>query len=146
MYYSPLPPFSITSPSSSPSPSPPPITTPKNYHPPPQSWSRSSPSLPPSLISPSSISSWSLTIQCPNINPFRTKTQNIYSQEEMNLYCCFIKLATEISLFSLQIGKLDVLGRQNEIWTFGNPFQSKSCQFAPRIVIFNLCICCQFED
>ena len=22
----------------------------------------------------------------------------------------------------------------------------KSCQFAPEIVIFNLCICCQFED
>ena len=22
----------------------------------------------------------------------------------------------------------------------------KSCQFAPRIVIFILCICCQFED
>ena len=22
----------------------------------------------------------------------------------------------------------------------------KSCQFAPRIVIFNLCICCHFED
>ena len=22
----------------------------------------------------------------------------------------------------------------------------KSCQIAPRIVIFNLCICCQFED
>ena len=22
----------------------------------------------------------------------------------------------------------------------------KSCQFAPRIVIFNLCICCQIED
>ena len=22
----------------------------------------------------------------------------------------------------------------------------KSCQFTPRIVIFNLCICCQFED
>ena len=22
----------------------------------------------------------------------------------------------------------------------------KSCQFAPKIVIFNLCICCQFED
>ena len=22
----------------------------------------------------------------------------------------------------------------------------KNCQFAPRIVIFNLCICCQFED
>ena len=22
----------------------------------------------------------------------------------------------------------------------------KSCQFAPKIVIFNLCICCQFDD
>ena len=22
----------------------------------------------------------------------------------------------------------------------------KSCQFTPKIVIFNLCICCQFED
>ena len=22
----------------------------------------------------------------------------------------------------------------------------KSCQFAPKVVIFNLCICCQFED
>ena len=30
--------------------------------------------------------------------------QNIYSQEEMNLYC-IIKVATEISLFSLQIIK-----------------------------------------
>ena len=29
---------------------------------------------------------------------------NIYSQEEINLYC-IIKLATEISLFSLQISK-----------------------------------------
>ena len=35
-------------------------------------------------------------------NPFRP--QNIYSQEEINLYC-IIKLATEISLFSLQISK-----------------------------------------
>ena len=25
-------------------------------------------------------------------------------------------------------------------------FNLKSCQFAPRIVIFNFCICCQFED
>ena len=37
------------------------------------------------------------------------RTQNIYSQEEMNLYCV-IKLATEISLFSLQISKT---------WCFG---------------------------
>ena len=32
------------------------------------------------------------------------RPQNIYSQEGMNLYC-IIKLATEISLFSLQISK-----------------------------------------
>ena len=32
------------------------------------------------------------------------RPQNIYSQEEINLYC-IIKLATEISLFSLQISK-----------------------------------------
>ena len=25
-------------------------------------------------------------------------------------------------------------------------FNLKICQSAPRIVIFNLCICCQFED
>ena len=37
------------------------------------------------------------------------RPQNIYSQEEMNLYC-IIKLATEISLFSLQISKT---------WCFG---------------------------
>ena len=34
-----------------------------------------------------------------SINPFRTKTPNIYSQEEINL-CCITKLATYISLFS----------------------------------------------
>ena len=32
------------------------------------------------------------------------RPQNIYYQEEMNIYC-IIKLATEISLFSLQISK-----------------------------------------
>ena len=32
------------------------------------------------------------------------RPKNIYSQEEMNLYC-IIKLATEISLFTLQISK-----------------------------------------
>ena len=32
------------------------------------------------------------------------RPQNIYSQEEINLYC-IIKLATDISLFSLQISK-----------------------------------------
>ena len=40
-----------------------------------------------------------------NFNPFRERRPpNIYFQEEINLYC-IIKLATEISLFSLQISK-----------------------------------------
>ena len=61
-----------------------------------------------------------------------------------NLYS-IIKLATQISYIHYESVKLDVLCRQNKIWTFDHPFRS-SCQFAPRIVIFNLCICCQFED
>ena len=75
------------------------------------------------------------------------RPQNIYSQEEMNLYC-IIKLETEFLYFRYKSVKLDVLGRQHKIWTFDNPFQSKKkrSQFAPRRVIFNLCICCQFED
>ena len=60
------------------------------------------------------------------INPFRTKTPNIYSQEEINLYC-IIKLASYIKFlyFHYKSVKLDVLCRQNKIWKFGNPFQSK---------------------
>ena len=55
------------------------------------------------------------------------RPQNIYSQEEINLYG-IIKLATSISLFSLQISqKLDVLCRQNKIWTF--------CQFEDSQII-----------
>ena len=38
------------------------------------------------------------------LNLSEWRPQNIYSQEEVNLYC-IIKLATEISLFSLQISK-----------------------------------------
>ena len=69
------------------------------------------------------------------------RPQNIYSQEEINLYC-IIKLATEISLFLLQISKT---------WRFMYIWQSflisKVANLHPcRIVIFNLCICCQFED
>ena len=64
----------------------------------------------------------------------------------VNLYC-IIKLATEISLFSLQISKnlmfwVDKI-RYEYLAILSN---LKICQFAPRIAIFNLCICCQFED
>ena len=44
-----------------------------------------------------------------NLAHSERRPQNIYSQEEMNFYC-IIKLATEISLFSLQISKT---------WCFG---------------------------
>ena len=67
---------------------------------------------------------------------------NIYSKEE-NLYF-IIKLATQISLFSLQISKTCVDKIQYEHLAILADL--KSCQFAPRIVIFNLCICCQFDD
>ena len=81
------------------------------------------------------------------LNPFRTKTPNIYSQEEINLYC-IIKLATEISLFSLQISKTWCFVSTDKIEYEHLAILSnlKSCQFAPRIVIFDLCICCQFDD
>ena len=69
---------------------------------------------------------------------------NIYSQVEINLYC-IIKLATEISLFLLEINLMfcvDKIKYEN----FAILSNLKSCQFAPRIVIFNLWICCQFEN
>ena len=69
---------------------------------------------------------------------------NIYSQEELHLFCV-IKLATYFFFYYKSI-KLDVLGRQNKYEHLAILSNLKSCQFAPRIVIFNPCICCQFED
>ena len=80
------------------------------------------------------------------VNPFRTKTPKYFFLRGRDLYY-IIKLSTQISLFSLQISKT---------WMFcvdkikcehlAMLSDLKSCQFAPRIVIFILCICCQFED
>ena len=42
--------------------------------------------------------------------------------------------------------KLDVLYKQIEYEHSAILSNLKSCQFAPKIVVFNLCICCQFED
>ena len=74
------------------------------------------------------------------------RPQNIYSLEEINLYF-IIKLATHISLFSLQISK-NLMFCVDEIKYEHLAILSniKSCQFALGIVIFNVCICCQFED
>ena len=49
-----------------------------------------------------------------DINPFRMKSPKYFFPRGMNLYC-IIKLATEMSLFSLQISKTVCLGRQNKI-------------------------------
>ena len=73
------------------------------------------------------------------------RPQNIYSQEEMNLYC-IIKLATKISLFSLQISKTLFCVDKIKYEHLAILSNLNSCQFAAEIVIFNLCICCQFED
>ena len=55
-----------------------------------------------------------------SINPFRTKTPK-YLFPSRNKPLLYHQLATEISLFSLQISKTYILCRQNKIWTFGNP-------------------------
>ena len=79
-------------------------------------------------------------------NPFRIKTPNIYYQEEINLYC-IINWQHKFLHFHYKSVKLDVLCRQNKIWTFGNPFQSKKLPICTwNSDLHNLCICCQFED
>ena len=80
-------------------------------------------------ISPRYGNSWpmnSLNTQSPTnlLTHWERRPQNIYSQQEINLYC-IIQLATEILYYFYKSLKLDVLCRQNKIWTFGNPFQSK---------------------
>ena len=84
--------------------------------------------------------------QVKGFNTFRTKTPK-YLLPGGNKPLLYHQIGNiNFFIFINKSIKLDVLCRQNKIWTFGNPFQSKSCQFAPTIVIFNLCICCQFED
>ena len=47
---------------------------------------------------------WEFSNSAADLTHSEQRPKNIYSQEEINLYC-IIKLATEISLFSLQISK-----------------------------------------
>ena len=80
------------------------------------------------------------------LNPFRTKTSKYLFPNGINLYCT-IKLATTTNLyFHYKSVKLDVLCRHNKYKHLTILSNLKSCQFAPRIMIFHLCICCQFED
>ena len=82
-------------------------------------------------------------------NPLRTKTtlylflrgnkSLLYHQIGNRNFFIFITIQWNLMFCQL-------LCRQDKIWTFGNPFQSKKLPICTRIVIFNLCICCQFED
>ena len=79
-------------------------------------------------------------------NPFRTKTPKHFFQRG-NKPLLYHQIGNRNSLFSLQISKtwmfcVDKI-KYEHLTILSN---LKSCQFAPRIVIFNLCICCQFED
>ena len=82
----------------------------------------------------------------PILSHSERRHQNIYFQEKINLYC-IIELATEISLFSLQISQ-NLMFCVDKIKYEHLAILShlKCCQFAPIIVIFKRCICCQFED
>ena len=79
-----------------------------------------------------------------HFNPFRTKTPKMYSQEEINLYC-IIKLATFL-YFHYKISKTWCFVYTMKYEHLAILSNLNCCQFAPKIVIFNLCICCQFED
>ena len=75
------------------------------------------------------------------------RPKNSYSQEEINLFLYHQIGNRNFSIFNYKSVKLDVLCIQNEIWDIWLVLSNlKSCQFAPRLVIFNLCICCQLED
>ena len=74
------------------------------------------------------------------------RPQNIYSLEEKTLYF-IIKLATQISFFSLQISNTWCFVKDKMKYEHLAILSNlKSCQFAPRIAFFNLSMCCQFED
>ena len=73
----------------------------------------------------------------------------MYSQEEMNLYCIIKNWQQKVLYFHYKSVKLDILGRVVDKVKYeylAILSNLKSYQFLHRIVIFNLCICCQFED
>ena len=69
------------------------------------------------------------------------KPQHIYSQEEINLYC-IIKLIGKKKFFIFITNQYNLMFCVDKIKYEHLAILSnlKSCQFAPRIVIFNLCI------
>ena len=79
-------------------------------------------------------------------NPFRMKTPKYLFPRGNEPSIVSSNWQQKFLYFHYKSVKFDVLGRQNKIWTFGNPFHLKSCQFAPRIVIFNLCYVVNLKD
>ena len=61
-----------------------------------------------------------------DINPFRTKTPNYLFTRGNRPLIVSSNWQQKFLYFHYKSVKLVVLGRQNKIWTFGNPFQSKN--------------------
>ena len=82
-----------------------------------------------------------------SLNPFRMKTPNIFILKRKKPLFLSSNWQHNFFYFHYKSVKLDVLCRQNKIYEHLAILSNlKSCQFAPRIAIFNFCICCQFED
>ena len=78
-------------------------------------------------------------------NPIRTKTPKYLFLRGKDIYFV-IKLATQMSLYLLEISKTLLCVDKIKYEHLAILSNLKNCQFAHRIVIFNLCVCCQFED
>ena len=67
---------------------------------------------------------------CCALKPFRTKTPTyLFLRGKNPLFYHQIGNTNLCLYFPYKSVKLDVLCRQIKVWTFGHPFQSKSCQF-----------------
>ena len=80
------------------------------------------------------------------LNPFRTKTPKYLFPRE-NKPLLFHQIGN-INFFIFITNKQNLMFCVDKIKYEHLAILSnlKSCQFAPRIVIFNICTCCQFED
>ena len=67
----------------------------------------------------------------------KRKSTSIVSSNWQHKFLYFHYKSVELDVYSVDKIKYEHLAIL---------FNLKSCQFAPKIVIFNLCICCQFED
>ena len=86
----------------------------------------------------------------PLITHSERRPQNIYSQEEIKLRLFSPILSSnwqhKFFIFITNQWNLIICVDKMQYEHLAILFNLKNCQFAHRIVIFNLCLCCQFED